>query len=107
MKMPGKLVGMGGAMDLMTGAKKVHRRYGTLRQRWASQNTEEVSASPDRQRAGGSHHHGKVRNGKTIRGAGLTELASGVTLSDVMESIDAELIISISLAQEQRGPSKR
>ena len=70
MKMPGKLAEVGGAMDLMTGAKKVHRRHGTLRQRWATQNTEEVSASPDRQRASGSHHHGKVRNGKTIRGAG-------------------------------------
>jgi acyl CoA:acetate/3-ketoacid CoA transferase beta subunit len=44
---------------------------------------------------------------KRAEGLVLTELASGVTLSDVMESIDAELIISISLAQEQRGPSKR
>jgi acyl CoA:acetate/3-ketoacid CoA transferase len=44
---------------------------------------------------------------KRSEGLVLTELASGVTLSDVMESIDAELIISISLAQEQRGPSKR
>lgn len=44
---------------------------------------------------------------KRSEGLVHTELASGVTLSDVMESIDAELIISISLAQEQRGPSKR
>jgi acetate CoA/acetoacetate CoA-transferase beta subunit len=44
---------------------------------------------------------------KRSAGLDLTKLASRVTLSDVMESIDAELIISISLAQEQRGPSKR
>ena len=88
---PGKMVpGMGGAMDLVTGAKRVDRRHAAHRQGQA-EDRQQVHAAADIGAAGRSGRDRLAVIGFPAAAPRCMETAPGVSVEEVMRGTEAEL----------------
>jgi 3-oxoacid CoA-transferase, B subunit len=99
-KIPGKLSGMGGAMDLVTGAKKVI----VAMEHCAKDGSPKILRKCNLPLTAKSRVNLIVTEKGVIEkrpeGLVLKELAPGISLREVMESTEAELIICDSLVEK-------
>ena len=94
---PGKMVkGPGGAMDLVSGVKRVVVLMEHTSKDGASKILKQVHAADHRQGRGQQDHHGPVRvRGGARQGLVLTELHPGVTLEDVKAKTAADFRVAL------------
>ena len=90
---PGKMVkGMGGAMDLVHGAKRVIVLMEHVAKDGSLQDRRRVLAALHRQGRGAADHHRPRRHRRHPRGLRLVELAPGVTEADVRLATEPPLL---------------
>ena len=91
---PGKMVkGMGGAMDLVHGAKRVIVMMEHVARDGSHKIVERVLAAPDRARGGPPDHHRPGVLDVTADGLVLRELAPGVGIEDVRRATQPPVVV--------------
>ena len=96
-KIPGKLTGMGGAMDLVTGARKVIVAMEHCAKDGSPRILKKCTLPLTAKAQVNLIITEKAVLERRTEGLVLTELASGTTLDDVLRSTEAELIIAETL----------
>jgi hypothetical protein len=104
---PGKMVkGMGGAMDLVHGAKRVIVMMEHTAKGGAHKIVEQCDAAADRQARRASDHHRSGRHRRHPGGLVLREVAPGVTVDEVRAATGAVLQLP-ALARDDAHPRRR